>query len=216
MVRATSWLALLAISSACRVVEVFPCERDDQCAAEGDPGRCEAEGFCSFADSGCPSGRRYDELAGSGLASTCVDDDVVPGCPASYVQMIAGRPQRYHVVSQPLPWADAQADCIDDAPGKTHLVVIDESAEMQGLDLLTGTDVWLGYTDRITEGTFRWVTNAQSTFDGWAQNQPDDAGGAEDCAQQKRAPAKWYDLSCTDALAYVCECDGIPPDPSTY
>jgi hypothetical protein len=216
MVRATPWLALMAIVGACRVVEVFPCERDDQCAAEGDPGRCEAAGFCSFTDAQCASGRRYDELAGSGLAGSCVDSDVVPGCPASYEQIIVGRPQRYRVATQLTPWADAQADCVDDSVGKTHLVVVDDNAELQGLAGLIGDDVWLGYTDRITEGMFRGVTAAPSTFSAWAPNQPDDSGANEDCAQQRRAPAKWYDLPCTDALAYVCECDGIPADPTTY
>jgi hypothetical protein len=201
--------------AACRVVEPFGCERDDQCAAASDPGRCEPAGFCSFTDGACQSGRRYDELAGDGLAGTCVDGTVIAGCPASYMQMIASRPQRYRVVPQAAPWTDAQADCADDATG-THLVVVDDSAEMQGLAALIGSDVWLGYTDRITEGTFRWVNGATSSFTGWAANEPDNAGTGEDCVQQKRAPSKWYDLPCTDALAYVCECDGIPPDPSTY
>ncbi len=142
-----------------------------------------------------------------------MDLDVVAACPASYLQMAAGR---YRVATSPLPWADAQADCVDDAAGKTHLVVVDDNEELQGLAALIGDDVWLGYTDRSTEGTFRWVNGATSSFTAWAQNEPDDGGAAQDCVQQKRAPTKWYDTSCTDALAYVCECDGVPPDPSTY
>lgn len=208
-------LAVIVASGACRVVEVFPCERDEQCASATDPGRCEPTGFCSFTDTSCASDRRYDELAGDGLAGTCVaDGGVVPMCPAGYAQLIAGRPQLYRVVTTPAAWADAQADCADDGAG-THLAVVDDAAEQQGLAVLD-LDIWLGYTDQISEGTFRWVNGASSSFTAWAANQPDDSGGGEDCTQQQRAPSKWFDLSCAVALAYVCECDGIPSDPSTY
>lgn len=45
----------------------FHCDTTDQCAG----GTCEPEGFCSFPDSSCPSGKRFGELGGS-LAGTCV------------------------------------------------------------------------------------------------------------------------------------------------
>jgi hypothetical protein len=53
---------------------VFACEADDDCES-GELGRCEANGFCSFPDEGCPTGRRYGEFAGSDLAGTCVLDE---------------------------------------------------------------------------------------------------------------------------------------------
>lgn len=36
-------------------------------------GTCEPNGFCSFPDTDCPSGSRYGEHAGAGLANTCVE-----------------------------------------------------------------------------------------------------------------------------------------------
>ena len=45
----------------------FHCETSDQCTG----GTCEPEGFCSFPDTSCPSGRRFGELGGP-LAGTCV------------------------------------------------------------------------------------------------------------------------------------------------
>ncbi len=37
-------------------------------------GTCEPNGYCSFDDPECASGRRYGELAGGGLAGLCVND----------------------------------------------------------------------------------------------------------------------------------------------
>jgi hypothetical protein len=51
----------------------FTCEGDEQCSLAGVAGRCEPEGFCSFADDDCPSGRRFGEHATSSLVETCVD-----------------------------------------------------------------------------------------------------------------------------------------------
>lgn len=50
---------------------MFECQSDAQC--EG--GHCERDGWCSFPDDACPSGRRYGGLAGDGLAGTCVPVD---------------------------------------------------------------------------------------------------------------------------------------------
>lgn len=69
--------ARLAIALACALVEgcspygggAFHCATSDQCAG----GTCEPEGFCSFPDPDCASGRRFGELGGS-LAGVCVGD----------------------------------------------------------------------------------------------------------------------------------------------
>lgn len=53
--------------------EPFGCESDDQCQVDSAAGVCEANGYCSFADPECPSGRRYSDLAGGGLAGLCVN-----------------------------------------------------------------------------------------------------------------------------------------------
>ncbi|MFN0248866.1 MAG: LamG domain-containing protein [Kofleriaceae bacterium] len=50
----------------------FQCATSDQCGA----GTCEPEGFCSFPDATCASGRRFGELGGS-LAGVCVGE--LPG-----------------------------------------------------------------------------------------------------------------------------------------
>jgi hypothetical protein len=53
----------------------FSCQDDSQCGQ----GWCEAQGWCSFPDATCESGRRFGKHSGAGLAGHCVPlvpDDV--------------------------------------------------------------------------------------------------------------------------------------------
>ena len=68
-----AWLAL-TMGAGCST-EAFVCSSDDQCGG----GFCEADGFCSFEDGECDSGRRYGQFAGGGLAGSCVPDGVATG-----------------------------------------------------------------------------------------------------------------------------------------
>ncbi len=77
------WIIAIAIAIAiavggCRVTGTFQCERGEQCRRGGETGRCEASGYCSFADGTCADGWRYDDLASSDLAGVCVDNGVTP------------------------------------------------------------------------------------------------------------------------------------------
>jgi hypothetical protein len=52
----------------------FACAEDEQCLLDGLAGACEAEGYCSFPDGSCASGRRFGEHASAMLAGTCVGE----------------------------------------------------------------------------------------------------------------------------------------------
>lgn len=66
-------LAAAPLLSACGGA-LFACENADECAGAGAGGLCEADGWCSFDDDACPSGRRYGEHVGEGKAGECVDE----------------------------------------------------------------------------------------------------------------------------------------------
>lgn len=69
------WFAAVAMTAACGA-DGFVCREDAACGADG---RCEASGYCSFPDDGCPSGRRYGEHASSAYANACVEPGADPG-----------------------------------------------------------------------------------------------------------------------------------------
>ena len=59
--------------------DVFRCETASQCQQNGASGTCEANGFCSFPDDDCPSGKRYGAESPDGLANVCVEPEDVAG-----------------------------------------------------------------------------------------------------------------------------------------
>ena len=63
---------LFVAAIGCTNSPTFNCQDSEDCSSSG---QCEPSGFCSFPDSECPSGRRYGDLAGVGLANECV----IPG-----------------------------------------------------------------------------------------------------------------------------------------
>ena len=66
-------VGLLALGPGCKGL-TYACTDDGECGAEGV---CEADGWCSFPDERCDSGRRYGTYSGGGLGGVCVD--VLPG-----------------------------------------------------------------------------------------------------------------------------------------
>jgi hypothetical protein len=72
-------LALFVVALAsCKTPGAFVCASDEECTPAGLGGACESNGFCSFPDEGCDSGRRYASHAGGGLSGACVGDGDLP------------------------------------------------------------------------------------------------------------------------------------------
>lgn len=56
----------------------FTCADATQCSHGGVAGRCEDDGYCSFPDPDCASGRRYGDHAAQSLVGVCVAADEAP------------------------------------------------------------------------------------------------------------------------------------------
>ncbi|KAL7384606.1 hypothetical protein ABVT39_005361 [Epinephelus coioides] len=102
-------------------------------------------------------------------------------------------------------WDEARKDCRGRG---ADLVVIDSPAE-QMFVVPTGTPAWIGLTDRVEEGTWKWIDGTPLTLSNWVNDQPDNGGGdprwgEEDCANI-RPDKKWNDLSCEASLRWICE-----------
>ncbi len=133
-------------------------------------------------------------------------------CPAGYVASgNAAVTSRHRFVDSNTSRANAAADCANDLVGKTFLAIVDSAAENAVLDARAGNRaVWLGMSDRATEGT--WITDLGGTqaYFNWASNQPDDFF-EEDCAEALDG-GTWNDIDCSNqSRRYVCECDVTLP-----
>jgi hypothetical protein len=77
-------VALLFVLGAaglgCDPTVMFACERHDDCVDGAAQGVCEPDGYCSFPDTDCESGRRYGEHAPATVAGDCTPvHEVDPG-----------------------------------------------------------------------------------------------------------------------------------------
>lgn len=213
--RSVALVAMLVLAG-CSVKRSFECSTDTDCRGLGAGARCEANQFCSYSDDDCASGWRYDEYAGGGLADDCVSSgeggdagtDAMPQCPGDYV---AVGPSKYRYSSTGAMWLNAEADCEDDGSG-THLAIISNGAENDAVETIVGTTrVWLGIHDRVTEGTYRTVTDLPQTYLPWESTEPH---GEDDCVTV--SDEQFADEDCIDIRPYVCECDGAAAKPSTF
>jgi hypothetical protein len=154
-------------------------------------------------------------LGGCGSVVTPAADagggDPAGPCVAPYQLVMGGC---YRVSTSFVSWPTAETACEADG---AHLATIDNVPEHSVLHTLgTGaavTEVWIGYTDHVTEGTFRWVSvggldpSTDKCFFGTAGpvNSAED-----DCVVQESANAcgDWFVRDCSLTRPYICERDG--------
>jgi len=89
-----------------------------------------------------------------------------------------------------------------------HLVTINSAAENAFVSAMSPNYMWIGYTDRDVEGTFRWITDEPVTYTNWAPGEPNNAGGNEDWAVINWGSDKWNDWYYTASAYYVVEFSG--------
>lgn len=122
----------------------------------------------------------------------------------------------------------AQARATATAAGG-HLVTINDAAENVWLTQQTTSrwgsvsNVWMGFTDELVEGTWGWDSGEPVTFTNWWGSEPNNAGSGEDYGQFWEAcPPNSYGRTWNDhgapanpslACWYVVELPSIAPPP---
>jgi hypothetical protein len=100
-------------------------------------------------------------------------------------------------------WLTAKANC--EAMGG-HLVTVTTSGENSFIFGIWPSG-WIGLTDEVNEGTWRWVTGETYSYSSWNPGEPNNAGN-EDYVQFVGG-GKWNDLPNNYALPYVLEFEYI-------
>ncbi|XP_060570440.1 perlucin-like protein [Ruditapes philippinarum] len=113
----------------------------------------------------------------------------------------------YLIVQNQCTFHEAEVNC------KKHgadLVTIEDANEntflKKHLTTLKGTDFWIGLTDSVTEGVFKWVADqSKAVFTDWAKDQPDNYHN-EDCVHVHASRSfVWNDRPCVDRVQSICE-----------
>jgi hypothetical protein len=124
-----------------------------------------------------------------------------------------------HGLNRRTSWFNSESEC---SQRGMHLVRIEDAAENQWIrDLATREGyngaIWIGANDRRVEGSWQWTDGAEfwrgrvggmavgGLYSNWASNQPNNANGNEDCVSMYQNTASWYDETCSNEHAYLCE-----------
>ncbi len=186
---------------------------------------------CQFDPSGLAD--TNDDMRTTADASSINDAQPIIGadataCPADYTpSAITGT--SYHFVASTILWSPAEAACETEG---THLVVITGAEERAEVLRIAGKSpvgtidkIWMGLTDRKSEGIWIFVTGAPASELqlNWNNGEPN---GSADCTAFYRAnelapdqAGRYDDAACGDLFriaGYMCECDGAAADTSAY
>ena len=111
-------------------------------------------------------------------------------------------------------WENARKAC---ASLGGRLVILETKEESDRVSNMvrewTDQTYWMALSDRWTEGRWAWTTGSTLAYNSaWANNEPNDWGGGEDCAEGNfRGPRQWNDAKCNGSKNFVCEFPGDGP-----
>lgn len=116
----------------------------------------------------------------------------------------------YEFIKGKVSWHEAKRIC-EEKGG--HLVVINSLAENDYIinesKDLNLDHIWIGLTDEISKGVWRWITGEKVCFTDWDDKQPDNTYELEHYAEINYATSKkWNDLpnyTSYSSLGFVCE-----------
>jgi len=185
---------------------------------------------CRFDGSGLPAGAAPpgppDGAAGENDARGDVDAPVradagagtpdartIAPCPDNYAPLGAAGTV-YRLGNGTSGWDVAEADCEDDGDG-THLVVLDDADELALVARLVGIgEAWIGVTDRVTRDIWLTVLGDVAPVQPWRGGAPS-PGAGKACAALLGS-GEFSNAACARSTRYVCECDGLEPDPAAF
>ena len=174
---------------------------------------------CSFKPTASASATPDGETSDSPNAVTTdappdTSPGFVPACATnSNYTLRPGDTHLYRHLGNP-QFDDAVETCQTDG---AYLARLDDADEETYVREKYG-EVWIGVSDQETEGTFRNIASNNATvfiapattvtYAHWFPNEPNDAGGHEDCVYISGENGTWNDTSCDDTNhGAVCECD---------
>jgi len=109
----------------------------------------------------------------------------------------------YYRSTGSMTWTNARTACSNMGG---HLVTVTTAAENSFIYGLWPSG-WIGLTDEVIEGTWKWVTGEAYSYTSWNGGEPNNSGN-EDYIQFVGA-GKWNDLNNNNSLPYVLEFDYI-------
>jgi hypothetical protein len=168
---------------------------------------------CGFEHGGLMSSTSSPDASDSDAADTPPDSSMRT-CPQTY----AGG---YRPITTTSTWLDAEHACEADAPGLTHLVVLDDDAERAAMTTAIQSigDAWVGIV-RDPGGSapwpWRYVTGGAAAYQPWEGTEPNNMSADQYVAVLRQTSGFLYDYGPTNLVFAVCECDMKPSVNADY
>ena len=114
---------------------------------------------------------------------------------------------RFQIINGSHTWHEAKLDA---ESNDGRLAVLNNRSKIELVDFLMSTSsyphCWIGLTDEIDEGTWKWVNGTNLAMSQWASGQPAPSG-TEDHAGYYHYPEPntWHDMPADFRLGYVLE-----------
>nr|XP_020508499.1 CD209 antigen-like [Labrus bergylta] len=113
----------------------------------------------------------------------------------------------YYLTAEKRNWTSSRDYCNTEGADLVIINSRDEQVFVNGL-LGSGEDTWIGLTDSVTEGTWRWVDGTLVTTTFWGVGQPNNYQERDqDCVEfwQSATGGSWNDEICSATNVCVCE-----------
>ena len=117
----------------------------------------------------------------------------------------------YFVTSEQTTWIAAHHACAKlDRRARLASVHADSATFVRNLvnTLYRSRSIWLGLMRLKARGNWAWSDGTPVDYTRWDDDQPDNYGGAEDCAHMLRTQSTdkvWNDYSCSKTLHAMCQ-----------
>ncbi|KAL6466544.1 hypothetical protein MHYP_G00243480 [Metynnis hypsauchen] len=111
-------------------------------------------------------------------------------------------------------WNESRQDCRE--RGADLVIINSREEQMFLINQKKAWNFWIGLTDTETENTWKWVDGQPLTDKFWRPEEPNDFGGAEDCAvfttTVEDSQRTWNDIPCSKRENWMCEFKFSPLD----
>ncbi|XP_045903624.1 hepatic lectin-like [Micropterus dolomieu] len=110
----------------------------------------------------------------------------------------------YYISAIKKSWQESRDDCLQRG---ADLMII-KSIEEQNFTRQLKSNLWIGLTDRETEGSWKWVDGTPLTTSYWAEDEPNGYEiRDEDCGEIRyhKLENNWNDKPCNRTIFWICE-----------
>ena len=111
----------------------------------------------------------------------------------------------YQRFDTPMSWSAAKTLC--ETKGG-HLATVTSQAENDFISANLRTDnYWLGGTDEVTEGVWKWITGEPWSYTNWDVGEPNNIVANENYIVANTTTSKWTDIRDIFSFLPLCEWD---------